>query len=699
MKKKMGSIKKFFSLFSYKEKEYVSDFHLPEVNESGDTEDIQSENSSQNVGEQKAQDAKAQQSEKQGSSQQADTNKKQSQDKKNKTENEQTGKANQATKSVQKENTQEKQNAESKENGVNQDGQGDSAHQSGKQDVPENEKEQKANGQNKSIKYKRIKKPITVSELIKKNEQKKEKVNLESKETGNINESPQFKSDIQSNMDLIRREFNFPTNSDLVIREFLIDEKTKAFLVYMEGMVDRITINNFILAPILRGADKFKDASGNCQLDFMLENVLETNQVKKINKIDDVVKEIVVGDTGIYVDGCDYLIFCETKGYEKRSVSTPQIESVVRGSQEAFSENLRTNITLLRRIIKCKDFTTEFLTVGSRNSMNVAIAYLSGVANPAIVKEVKRRLNGISTDFVGSAGMLEQFIEDKPFSIIPTMLETERPDRAADHIFEGKLAIIVDGTPFSIVVPVTIATLFHSPEDSSLRWQYSTMLRFIRIFAIFVASMLPGLYVALINFHKEMIPTDLLIAIAKAKENVPFPAIVEVIIMEISFELIREAGIRIPGIVGNTIGIIGALILGQAAVQANLVSPTMIIVVAFTGLGNFAIPDFSLAFGIRIIRVAFIATGALLGFYGISLTLVALGYSFVSLKSFGVPFFTSFAPSTRKSHDMLIRWPIWKHEFRPDNVNPLDVRRQPDISRKWTREKPATISSEEGNDE
>ena len=194
---------------------------------------------------------------------------------------------------------------------------------------------------------------------------------------------------------------------------------------------------------------------------------------------------------------------------------------------------------------------------------------------------------------------------------------------------------------------------------------------------------MPGLYVALTTFHREMIPTDLLIAIAQAKENVPFPTLAEVILMELSFELIREAGIRIPGIIGNTIGIIGALILGQAAVQANLVSPVLIIIVAFTGLGNFAIPDFNLAFSMRIIRIIYIFSGAFLGFFGISLTLIILLAFGVSQKSFGVPFFTQIAPITRKSSDLLVRLPIWKQELRPDYANPLDIRRQPKISRKW----------------
>jgi spore germination protein KA len=295
--------------------------------------------------------------------------------------------------------------------------------------------------------------------------------------------------------------------------------------------------------------------------------------------------------------------------------------------------------------------------------------------------------------------MLEQFIEDNHWSLVPNFLSTERPDRVASGILEGRVAIICEGMPFALIVPITLTTLLHSPEDTNLRWQYGNLIRGIRLFAIFVAIFLPGLYVALTNFHKEMIPTDLLIAIAKARENVPFPTIVEVILMEASFELIREAGIRIPGIIGNTLGIIGALILGQASVQANLVSPVIIVIVAFTGLGNFAIPDFSLAFGVRIMRITFIIAGAMFGFYGISLCILVFLGSLTNSRSFGIPMFSVIAPKTSGSADSFIRYPLWKQEMRPDYLNPLDVRRQPKISMEWQNQYREDSKEDEDKDE
>ncbi len=544
--------------------------------------------------------------------------------------------------------------------------------------IPENRpegadtsKEDKQEQQGSDKKAKKLKKPTPVGQA------KKESSSRDSKK---------IPVDIDGNLELIKQSFNSKENKDIIIRQFTVAGKYKAFIAYIDGMVDRITINNFILRPLLRKDEYGNEVGTGCSLDYIFNDVLETNQATKVSDIEDVIYEILMGNTCLYVDGCDFYISSETKGYDKRSVEKPQTEGVVRGAQEAFNENLRTNITLVRRIVKNKDLTTEFLKVGRRNKNLCAVMYINGLINPAIVKEVKRRIQGLKTDFIAGSGILEQFIEENPRSLVPTILSTERPDRAASHLVEGKAVIIAEGTPFALVVPVSLSAMFHTPEDSTLRWQYGTLLRLIRIFAVLITTFSPGLYVALTNFHREMIPTDLLIAIAKARENVPFPTIFEVFLMEISFELIREAGIRIPGIIGNTIGIIGALILGQAAVQANLVSPVLIIVVAITGLGNFAIPDFGMAFAARIGRFIFIILGAMLGFYGISLGVVGLLAILADTRSFGVPFLTYFSPKVSENNDLIIRKPVWKQEDRPDDVNPLDTVRQPDISKEWLYE-------------
>jgi len=577
--------------------------------------------------------------------------------------------------------------------------------------IPETEEETKRAQEIKGMEHKSrgIKKPRLVSEMSKKKERglekdreayrfkykEKSKDGASKGHSGKSVVDKQVSVNIDENIGLVKKAFNSKNNKDIIIREFTVGGQLRAFIAYLDGMVDRTTINDFIIKPLLA---KKEYHEGECSLDKVIEQVLQTNQANKITDTEEMIYEILVGNTCLFIEGCNYCISSETKGFEKRSVSTPQTEGVVRGSQEAFTENLRTNVTLVRKIIKNKDLSTEFLKIGARNNNQCAVMYIDGLINPAIVAEVKRRITSLDTDFIAGSGILEQFIEENPWSIIPTIISTERPDKAASHLIEGKAVIIADGTPFALIVPVSLATMFHTPEDTTLRWQYGTLLRFIRIFAVFIAIFIPGLYVALTNFHREMIPTDLLIAIAKARENVPFPTILEVLLMEVSFELIREAGIRIPGIIGNTIGIIGALILGQAAVQANLVSPVLIIIVAITGLGNFAIPDFSVAFAARIMRLIYIVLGAFLGFYGIALGIVVFTVMLACTKSFGVPMLNYFAPKLRNSNDMIIRRPVWMQELRPDNINPLDITRQPEISRKWVKEPPAENMREDSEE-
>ncbi len=515
--------------------------------------------------------------------------------------------------------------------------------------------------------------------------------------SGSTNQTKIYQ-DLKKNLSHIENAFNYPDNKDIVIRKLCIEKGVDAFIFYLDGMADRTTINQSILRPLL-DKSKYNNKDDKNLFDFVYDSIIETHQLEKANSQEKAINDVLKGNTVVCIDGYPNYILCETKGYEKRNVEKPQVEGVVKGPQEAYNENLRTNITLVRRIMKNKNLITEFVKLGERNNEQLAVLYIKDLADPALVAEVNRRLKGLVTDIILGDGMLKQYIEDNPRSIYPTIISTERPDRTAAQLSEGKVAILADGTPFALIVPVTVFDFLHSPEDTTLKWQYGTLLRVIRLLAVFSSTLLPGLFVALTTYHREMIPTELLIAIAQAKENVPFPTLVETILMELSFELIREAGIRIPGIIGNTIGIIGALILGQAAVQANLVSPVKIIVVAFTGLGNFAIPDFSMAFTARIMRVIYIISGALLGFFGISLALLISLAIAISQKSFGVPFFSGYVPKTRNSTDLFTRQPIWKQELRPDYVNALDVRRQPKISRKWTLSKPKNYSKSQKDGE
>lgn len=484
------------------------------------------------------------------------------------------------------------------------------------------------------------------------------------------------------NLATMKQKFSYPKNKDIIIREFNVGRKVKAFMTFIEGMMDKNTLDLVIL-PHLMAKDLFDGQEGGHIADYLIENILTVHDVRKTDKYSEVIMQVLNGISALFIEGCSECILIETRGYEKRNVEKPVTETVVKGSQEGFTENLRTNVTLIRKIVKNEKLVTEMLTVGNTNHSNCTVLYLQDIANPQVIQEVKKRLKRINSDFVLGDGMLEQFIEDNPFMLFPQTLSTERPDRAASFIMEGQVIVIGDGTPFALAVPVTFFRLFHTSEDAFVRWQAANFLRFIRIFGLFCATLLPGLYVALTLYHIEMIPTELLVSIARAKETVPFPTLLEVLIMEVSFELIREGGIRVPSIIGQTLGIVGALILGQAAVTAGLVSPMLVIVVSITGLGSFAIPNYTLALTIRMERFLFIFAGAVLGFYGIALMAVLLAYSACSMKSFGVPFFSPIAPKTKVNPDVVARYPIWTQQQRPDYMNTPNRKRQGSNRKVW----------------
>ncbi|HEY9059034.1 MAG TPA: spore germination protein [Pseudobacteroides sp.] len=478
--------------------------------------------------------------------------------------------------------------------------------------------------------------------------------------------------DLNSNMEFIKQEFGIPYNTDIMIRQFKAAQKFSAFIVYIDGMVDKNYISNFLIRPLMDSHNfhgYLENDTNSDILDYIEQNVISAHEIASANDWKTINYNILSGNTALFVENSQKCLVMSTRGYEKRSVGKPITENVVMGSQEAFTENLRTNLSLVRKIIKNKNLITEMIKVGNTNQAHVGIMYLNGIVNQEVVKEVKRRINDIDAAFVMGDGMVEQFIEENPFMILPQGLTTERPDRVASFITEGKVAIISEGVPFALVVPITFFHMLQTSEDSMLRWQYGTFLRFIRIFGLLVATFLPAMYVALTLFHQEMVPTELLASIAKSKEEVPFPTVAEILLLEISFELIREGGIRIPGVIGQTLGIIGALILGQAAVAAGLVSPILIIIVAVTGLGSFAIPNYSFGIGLRIIRFLFIFFASILGFYGISLGLFLLSCILCSMKSFGVPYFSPVAPKSRSNPDLIIRHPIRKQNERPDYLN------------------------------
>lgn len=492
---------------------------------------------------------------------------------------------------------------------------------------------------------------------------------------------------LQANLGALKEVLHYGLNSDVIVREFEIPTSppTKAAILFMEGLASKDIIDLAILQPLMLISNLDKDLRASDVLEIVERRLLPGNQVSRKHNLRGVVEGVIAGTTCLLIEGCATALEVETKSWEHRGVNQPTAEMVVHGPQEAFNETLKNNVALVRRRMRTPDLVSEILKVGTLSRVDCAVLYVEGLTNPKLVAEVKRRINAITADHIQDTGVLEQFIEDRPLVLVPQTLSTERPDRMAAFLAEGHVGLLLDGSPFGLIVPVTFWSLLHAAEDHFLRWPFGTFLRIVRVAALGAALLLPAVYIAVTNFHPEMIPTDLLLAIAATREKVPFPTAVEVIIMEMSFELIREAGIRVPGVIGPTLGIVGALILGQAAVAASIVSPILVIIVALTALGSFAIPNFNMAFAARITRFAYIALAAAFGFYGIAAGVFVQMLIYVSTRSFGVPFMSPVAPFAQSSGDVVLRYPSWSMELRPPFLQTSPRERQPEVARGWTQ--------------
>ena len=508
------------------------------------------------------------------------------------------------------------------------------------------------------------------------------------------------------NLDFLKVKYNTLINSDIVVREFTLTARNRqygAFLIYIDGMVDTKIINDFVLEPLmLRNRANSYDGnetrvvseaiSNNITVrkvkkfdlvDYIYNSLVPQNAVKKKKSFNNILPDINMGNCLLFVDTIDTAFSIDAKGFKQRGVDSPKNETVIRGAQEAFTEAIRTNTSMIRRFVNNENLVIESLSVGKVTKTKCAVCYMKDIANDDLVAEVKYRLNNLDIDTIISSGQLEQLIEDNSKCSLPQMLSTERPDKAANHILSGRVVVIVNGSPYVLIMPCVFVDFLSSAEDPNLKFQYANLLKFVRLVAFFITLLLPGLYVAITNFHQEIIPTELLFAIVASRESVPFPIIVEILAMEISFELIREASLRVPSPIGTTIGIIGALILGQAAVEASIVSPILIIIIAITGITSFAIPDFYLSFHLRIARFLYIIAGFLAGFLGIGIVLFGHLILLCSLKSFGVSYLAPYVPATSKNNKAYFMPPFWSREKRPDFLNSKRPRKQERVSMKW----------------
>ncbi|MFD2629595.1 spore germination protein [Oceanobacillus kapialis] len=463
---------------------------------------------------------------------------------------------------------------------------------------------------------------------------------------------------------------------DLVIRRLMLGANVGAAVVFINGLSNTEDIHNDLLKNLQRNREKESDSRTPEEMLNQLQlDLISISSIEKTNSLDALTLKLLSGKSIVYVDGVAEALMLGTEKWESRSIEEPVSESVIRGPREGFIENLQTNMVLIRRHIRDPNLRFETSEVGRRSKKKLVVCYMEGIVNPDIVKEVNRRLSSIDMDSAMESGYIEQWIEDSYLSPFPQMDNTERPDKVASSVLQGKVGILLDGSPFALIAPITIDNSFKSPEDYYDRWLIGTFLRIIRYIGAFITMFLPALYIALVSFHQGMIPSQLAFSIAATREGVPFPAFVEAIIMGFTMELLREAGARLPKTIGQTIGIVGGLVIGEAAVSAGIVSPIMVIVVALTAVASFTIPLYSVAISFRLLRFGFMLAAAVLGLYGIVLVYIMINIHIVNLKSMGIPYSTPFAPTFIKDwRDMVLRAPIPMLNKRPESLKSKDKR-------------------------
>lgn len=467
-----------------------------------------------------------------------------------------------------------------------------------------------------------------------------------------------FSEELEKNIKDLQEILYVPLNEDIIFKNYQAGE-LKVCVVYVEGMADEKKIGEFVMHALKSAWELQEQLNMNSRVETITNFLLELPQAKQISLFKDAIQGILAGMTCLMVEGAAEALLLETRNYPHRSVEKPTNESVVNGPHEAFNEHIRTNTSLIRRYVQSPELISEKVYVGTGVPTQLTILYLKGVASESCLAEVKKRLKCIKSNTVMGAGDVQQLIEDRPFAILPQMLQTERPDRAASCIEDGQIAILVENSPYALIAPVTLFHLIHSSDDSFLRWQYGSALRVIRMIGLLISLVLPSVYIALTLYHTHLIPMPLLTSIAETRANVPFPIVAEVLFMEFSFYLLNEAGLRTPSQIGSAFGIVGALILGQTAVSASIISPMLIIIIALTGLGNYVVPNYGFGIGVILYRLMLIVLSAMFGLYGLMIGLFLIITHLCSIQSFGVDYLAPVSPYRRHNPDIILRFPAW----------------------------------------
>lgn len=452
---------------------------------------------------------------------------------------------------------------------------------------------------------------------------------------------------------------------DVVHRQLVIGN-VRAYVVYMDSMIDRELIEGEFLRDMMYGIEQLPDTD---RVEYLQNYAVTTADSKVMSQLEDAIVEALSGNTSIFIDGSSKALIISSKKYPMRGVQAAESEVAVRGPKDSFTESLRFNTVLIRRRIRDTRLKALHSRIGERSKTDVALMYMEDIVKPEVVREIQGRLDQFKIDGIFDCGNLEQLTEKKWYSPFPQFQTTERPDKAASALLEGRIALVVDNSPMVLLLPTTLNCFFQAADDYYNRWGIVCFVRILRYVAALIAMILPGFYIGIACFHPEMLPTSLELSFAAARKGVPFPVPIEVLILELAFELLREAGIRLPGPMGSALGIVGGLIIGQAAVDANIVSPIVVIVVALTALASFTIPNEGFASAFRLVKFYLILLASFLGVYGVVLGVLTVLIHLASLESFGIPYLMPFvavkADESMDYQDGIIRRPLFELKKRP----------------------------------
>lgn len=470
---------------------------------------------------------------------------------------------------------------------------------------------------------------------------------------------------LSKNLEHLHNLFN--DTPDLVVRSFQYRQiGSQSALVYLAGLTDKVSINNDILRPLMY--ETSEEADNN--------SVVTLGGVNVIDDWKQIENAILQGQSVLFIDGYKHVEVFDTQGWPQRGIEDPQLEASLKGAHIGFTETASQNVSMIRRFIANRELKIKEYTIGKRSNTKVSILYLADVAHPEVLQELENRIRQVDVDCILNTGELAEFIEDNPYSPFPQFIMTERPDSAASQLLQGRMCVIMERSPSVLIAPVGIISFLQNVDDYSTRWMVASFLRILRFLAFLIAIFLPAIYISIISFNFQLIPLDLLISIGESRERVSFPPIIEALLMEVTLELLRESGIRLPAPIGQTVGIVGGIVIGQAVVEAGIVSNIMVIVVAATAIASFSIPNYDLASSLRLIRFPMMIIGWMFGIVGIVIGFMIIVAHLLSLESLGTPYGAPLAPIRFSDwKDLVIRAPLWKMTIRPKSTRAVQSKR------------------------